>query len=253
MKISIITVCYNAERYIADALTSVRAQSHPDIEHIVVDGCSSDSTLAIVRAYGPERVVSEPDKGLYDAMNKGVAMAAGEVIGILNADDFYRDDHVVARVAALFERHPDVDMIYGNVEFVMPDDTSRMIRFYDARHFRPWKLRYGWMPPHPACFVRRSVFERYGAYRLDYRISADYEFFVRTLLCAQVPSLHDDQTYVLMRDGGISTRSWRNRLALNIEIVRACRANGVFTMLPLVLMKLPFKLLELVRSPRRQA
>lgn len=252
MKVSIITVCFNAEQYLSDAIGSVSSQDHPLRQHIVIDGGSCDGTLDILQAHSDQLacVISEPDQGLYDAMNKGIALADGDIIGILNADDYYPDSAVLSQVVTAFEAHPDVDMVFGNVVFVNPADLSRVTRYYDACTFRPWKLRFGWMPPHPACFVRSKVFQRFGGYRLDYKIAADYEFFVRTLHTGHVPYRYLDRVLVCMREGGISTAGWRSRILLNREIVRACRINGLKTWLPMVLLKIPFKLLELMKQPR---
>ncbi len=250
-KVSIVTVCFNSERTIRDTLSSVRSQDYPNIEHVIVDGGSADGTMSIVAEHrdslGP--VVSEPDKGLYDAMNKGIGMATGDVIGILNSDDFFEDSRVISTVVQAFEDDSSVDVVFGDVVFVMPPDLQTITRFYPAGHFQTWKLRFGWMPPHPATFVRRSVYEKFGGYRLDMKISADFEMFVRWLVKQNLRYRWLDKVIVRMRAGGVSTSGLRSSLILNKEIVRACRENGLYTNLALVLTKIPFKLLELVRRP----
>jgi glycosyltransferase involved in cell wall biosynthesis len=250
-KVSIITVCFNSEDTIWDTLNSVQSQDYPNIEHVIVDGGSSDGTMSIVaefrEALGP--VVSEPDKGLYDAMNKGIGMATGDMIGILNSDDFFEDSGVIRTVVEAFEQDASVDVVFGNVVFVTPPDLQAITRFYPAGHFRPWKLRFGWMPPHPATFVRRSVYDEFGGYRLDMKISADFEMFVRWLVKHNLTYRWVDKVIVRMRAGGVSTAGLRSSLILNKEIVRACRENGLYTNLAFVLTKVPFKLLELVRRP----
>ena len=253
LKVSIITVCFNSDSTIRYTLDSVRSQSYANIEHIIVDGGSSDRTMDIVAEYrewlGP--VVSEPDRGLYDAMNKGIAMASGDIIGILNSDDFYESDDVIEVVAAAFLSDPDLDILFGDVVFVNPSDLETVTRFYGAGHFRPWKLRFGWMPPHPATFVTKAVYEKHGEYRLDMKISADFEMFVRWLGRAKLKYRWVDRVIVRMRAGGLSTGGLKSSLILNREIVRACKENGLYTNLMLVLTKIPFKFLELLRHPRR--
>lgn len=253
MKISVITVCLNCAATIRSTIESVLSQTHGDVEYIIVDGGSDDGTLSIIDEYRANiaNVISGPDAGIYDAMNKGVSLATGDIVGILNADDFFENDRVLTDVAAAFAREPSVDVVFGDVVFVRPDDLSRVVRYYDSSRFRPWKLRFGWMPPHPATFVRRSVYQLYGFYRTDYRIASDYERFVRWLLVHGLHYLRIDKVLVRMRTGGISTAGLRGNLLLNREIVRACRDNGVYTNLFVVLSKLPMKLLELVKKQRQ--
>lgn len=250
-RVSVITVCYNSAKTIADTLESVHSQTYNNIEHIVVDGGSEDGTMDIVanvrETLGP--VISEPDKGLYDAMNKGIRMASGDIIGILNSDDFYESEGVVEAAVAAFQTDSTIDLVFGDVVFVTPPDMKTVTRFYSAGHFRPWKLRFGWMPPHPATFVRRTVYEQYGEYRLDMKISADYEMFVRWLSRAKLNYHWLDRVIVRMRAGGVSTGGIRSSVILNREIVRACRVNHLYTNLLMMLIKIPFKLLELRKRP----
>lgn len=251
MKLSIITVCFNSASTIRDTIESVLSQDYGDIEYIVVDGGSKDGTQAIVESYGDRisRFVSEPDKGLYDAMNKGVAMATGAVVGILNSDDFYESTTSLASVAKAFERRPESDAVFGDVVFVDPTDLHKVTRFYCANRFAPWKLRFGWMPPHPATFIRKSAYDIVGQYSLKYRISADYEFFVRLFKVHALKYSYIDQVLVRMRSGGASTAGLRSSLKLNLEIVNACRTNGLYTNILMLLFKLPFKLYELRKRP----
>ncbi|MBC3410844.1 glycosyltransferase [Pseudomonas sp. SWRI51] len=252
MKISLVTVAYNSAATIRDTIESVLRQTHDDIEYIIIDGASKDDTMAIVNGYRDRiaTVVSEPDKGLYDAMNKGIALATGDVIGILNSDDFLETDDALAAVARAFAANPQAQLAYGDIVFVEPDDLATVTRYYDAANFRPWKLRFGWMPPHPGTYVRREAYAQVGEYSTQYRISADYEMFVRLLLVKKLPWARIDQVLVRMRAGGVSTSGLRSSIRLNAEIVQACRRNGVYTNLLMVLSKLPFKLIEYIRRPR---
>lgn len=251
MKISVITVAYNSAATIRDTIESVLSQTHPDIEHIIIDGASEDGTMDVVNAYRDRiaTIVSEPDRGLYDAMNKGIQLATGDVVGILNSDDFYDSDRSVEIVAEEFAQSPNADVVFGNVVFVREDDLQQVVRFYNAGRFRSWKLRFGWMPPHTATFITKSAYEKSGLYSLDYDIAADYEMFVRLLLVAGLDFRQVGQVLVRMRAGGVSTSGVRSSIKLNSEIVRACRSNGLYTNLALVLSKVPLKLLELFRKP----
>ena len=251
MKISIITVCYNSEATIRDTIESVLAQSYPDIEYIIVDGASSDRTMAIVDEYKDRiaEAVSEPDKGIYDAMNKGIKLATGDVVGILNSDDFYQNNDVIRDVVCQFDSFPDSDLVFGDVVFVAPDNLEKIIRCYRSGHFRPWKLRFGWMPAHPATFIKRRAYDRAGLYSLEFKISSDYEMFVRLLLVYKLCFSRINKVLVRMRTGGMSNAGIKSRLLLNKEIVQACRKNGIYTNLVFVLLKLPFKLMELSQRP----
>ena len=182
-KISIITVCFNSVATIEDTIRSVLAQDHSNIEYIVIDGGSTDGTVEIITQYAAsiDHFVTEPDKGIYDAMNKGVSLATGDLVGVLNSDDFYAQADAVSTIAKSLEAH-DADVVFGDLVFVSPADPTRIVRAYNAGAFRPWKLRFGWMPPHPSTFIRRNLFKEFGAYSLNFSTGADYEMFVRLLL-----------------------------------------------------------------------
>jgi len=254
MKVSIITVCFNSAKTIRDAIESVLSQNYTDIEYIIVDGASKDSTLSIVGEYASRiaKVISEPDRGIYDAMNKGIAAATGDIIGILNSDDFYESNDAIAYLVHQFARFPKADLIYGDVVFCKVEDTKAVTRTYRASHFRSWKLRFGWMPPHPATFMRRRAYELVGAYSLDYKISADYEIFVRMLYSNKLNYRWVNKVIVRMRQGGVSTSGIKSSLLLNREIVKACKNNGLYTNLAFVLTKIPFKFLEFISLSRWQ-
>lgn len=251
MKVSVITVCYNSDATIRDTIESVLSQTYHDIQYIIVDGGSTDGTMAIINDYKDKisNIISEKDKGIYDAMNKGVVQATGDVIGILNSDDFFADETIIQMVVDTFLSTPKLDLVYGDVVFVDPQNLAKPTRYYRASHFKPWKLRFGWMPPHPATFIKSQCYERVGRYSLDYSIASDYELFVRMLLVGHATSQWLGRNCVVMREGGISTQGFKSRLLLNQEIVRACKSNGIYTNLFLVLTKVPFKLIEWVRLP----
>lgn len=252
VRISIVTVCFNSEISIRGTIESVLAQNYKNIEYIIVDGDSNDGTLGIIREYESSisTVISEPDKGIYDAMNKGIQSATGDVIGILNSDDFYASPNVISEVVNQFKSKPDSNMVFGDVVFVEPSNTEKIVRYYDSRKFKSWKLRFGWMPPHTASFIKRSAYVQVGTYSLEYKIAADYEFFVRMLMVYKLSCSRVDNVLVKMRTGGISTSGFKSSLLLNTEIVKACKSNGVYTNLFFVLLKTPFKILELIRRPK---
>ncbi|PPD41670.1 MAG: glycosyl transferase [Methylocystis sp.] len=246
MKFSVVTVCYNNVSTIADTLDSVARQSWADREHVIVDGASTDGTVALIEARADSCVslVSAPDRGIYDAMNKGVARAAGDVICFLNADDFYADDGVLERVARLMEGG-DLDAVLGDVSFFSPERPDKVIRRYDSGRFSPEKLGAGLMPAHPGMFMRREIFERVGPFRTDYRIAGDFEWIVRAFHDGRVRYRHVPEVFVRMRVGGVSTRGIGSTIVLNREILRACRENGVQTGVLRLLSKFPAKLTEL--------
>jgi glycosyltransferase involved in cell wall biosynthesis len=225
----------------------VAGQTYPDIEHIVVDGGSTDGTLDVIAHYRNDlsKVVSEPDHGIYDAMNKGVALATGEVIGFLNADDMYAHSDVIARVAKIMQRS-ELDALYGDVAFFRPEEPQKTVRRYRSSHFRPSRIAWGWMPAHPALFLHCRVFENVGAFRTDYRIAGDFELVARAFHSGELRYQYLPEVLVHMRIGGVSTGGWRNTVLLNREVIRACRENGIYTNYLMVLSKYPLKLMELI-------
>ncbi len=252
MTISLITVCYNSSAYIRSAIESVLSQTYPDIEYILVDGGSTDATVAIIQGYEPcfegrMRWVSEPDKGIYDAMNKGIRMATGEVVGILNSDDFYTDPDGIARMAQTFQSQ-NVDSCFADVRFVHPENLEKTVRYYSSAHFHPGKFRYGFMPAHPTFFVRKAFFEKYGYYQTDYKIAADYELLIRFLYTHKLSYAYIPTALIKMRTGGASTRSLKSNYILNKEIVRGCKENGIYTNLLILSLKYFRKVFELIHT-----
>lgn len=249
MKISVITVCFNSESTIVDTLRSVDEQKYKDVEHIVIDGGSQDGTVKLVKSFGRPGIVvkSEPDQGIYDAMNKGLELATGDVIGFLNADDVYSGDDVLGRIATIM-KIGGADALYGDVEFVHQSRLDKPVRRYKSDRFRPDRIAYGWMPAHPGLYLRRDIFERYGNFRKDYRIAGDFEFIARIFTTANLSYQYLPATLVRMRTGGVSTSGFRNTLLLNQEVLRACKENGIPTNWFKILSKYPLKLLEFVNK-----
>lgn len=228
MKISVVTASYNCAGTIADALKSVAEQSHAAVEHVVVDGASRDGTWEVVQALRSPRVValSESDRGIYDALNKGIARSSGDVVGFLHADDVFADRDVLARIAEAFG-DPAVDAVYGDLQYVRRENLAHVVRYWRSRPFVPQLLERGWMPPHPTLYVRRSVYERLGGFDTSYRIAADYEFILRLFSRPGLRVAYIPRVLVKMRVGGVSNRSLRNIVRKSAEDLRALRAHHV--------------------------
>lgn len=228
MKISIIMAAYESQATIGEAVKSFLAQCYPDKELIIIDGASRDDTCAIVEAVKTPQihVYSEPDEGIYDALNKGIALTNGEIVGLLHTDDCFAESTILAQVANMFERC-DVDGVYGDLEYVAREQPSRVIRYWRSGAYQPVLLKKGWMPPHPTLFLHRDVFARYGDYDTTYRISADYEAMLRWLTRGKIRLAYIPNVLVRMRVGGESNRSLERLVRKSREDYRAIRENGV--------------------------
>jgi glycosyltransferase involved in cell wall biosynthesis len=229
MHISIITVCYNSEPYIQTTIASVLEQTYENMEYIVVDGHSTDRTLDIIKEYEPKfngrmRWVSEPDNGIYDAMNKGITMASGAIIGILNSDDVYANTEVIADIIQTFTTQK-CDAVYGDLMYVDFKNRAKIKRYWKAGQYKPQSFLRGWMPPHPSFFVKKEVYNTCGLFRTDFKSAADYEFMLRVIHKAQITLAYLPTVLVLMRTGGISNTSLYNRYRGNKEDRMAWKVN----------------------------
>lgn len=244
--VTVVTVCYNSASSLEQALRSVAIQDWPRVEHIVIDGGSTDDTLAILDRYQNHLsyMVSEPDKGIYEAMNKGLDRATGDIVCFLNADDQYASSHVLSRVVKQMQAHQ-LDALLGDVAFFHATDPMRMVRRYRSDRFTPERLAWGWMPAHPALFLNKSVVQRVGRFKADYRIAGDFDYIARAFYGQDLRYQHLPKVLVHMQTGGASTAGWRSKVLLNQEVLRSCRENGISTNLFKVLSKYPMKLLEL--------
>ncbi len=233
MKISVITVSYNSATTIGDTVRSVASQLHPDIEHLVIDGLSTDDTVKVVESTRHQHLVlsSEPDEGIYDAMNKGLTRATGEIIGFLNADDLYADAEVLARVAKAFETDPSIEACFGDLVYVT-EDNRKVVRYWKSRPFDKGDFSHGWSPAHPTFYIRRSALNRLGQFDLAYRLAADAEFMMRYLERGDVLSAYIPHILVRMRLGGATNQSWQNILRQNHEILQALKKNCIPYSLP---------------------
>lgn len=248
-QISVITVCRNSKKTIDRALSSVAMQDWPNIEHIVIDGASTDGTLEVLDRFKTRLsyVISEPDNGIYDAMNKGLAKANGEVVCFLNADDEYVSSTTLSRVMALIV-DLNLDAVMGDVVYFDKDEPSRVLRRYRSNQFNPSRLAWGWMPAHPALFLRKRVTDRVGCFKTDYSIAGDYEYVIRAFYCQNLQYQHMSEILVRMQTGGASTGGILKKINLNLEVLRACRENGVSTNIFKILSKYPKKILEMIRK-----
>lgn len=246
--ISIITATFNSAKTLKDTIQSVLRQTNKDFEYLIIDGGSTDETIDIVKSYESEfsgrlKWVSEKDEGIYDAMNKGIKMASGDVVGILNSDDYFTSDDILQTVADAFKCQ-EIDAIYGDIHFIRDGNPQKCIRYYSSRMFRPFWLRFGFMPAHPSFYCKREVYERAGGYRLDYAIGSDYDMMVRLFKQYKIVSCYINKCFVTMRTGGASTRNVQSRLTLIKENVRACRDNGIYTNELFICLKFFYKIFE---------
>lgn len=264
MKISAVTVTYNSAKTVEDTIKSVLGQEYKDYEYIVVDGGSKDETVEIIKAYEKKfddlkaeclkaggavpsfRWISEKDKGMYDGINKGIRMATGDVVGIINSDDFYHRTDVFTKIAEAMS--DGTEAIYGDVRFVSPDNLEKTVRYYSSKNWSPSRFRFGFMPAHPSFFERKENFEKYGYYQYDYHIAADYELLIRHLYTNKVKAKYVPLDFMKMRTGGRSTNGLQSNIVLNREIVRACKENGIWTCMPLLFMKYFIKVFELIKT-----
>lgn len=247
MTISIITVVWNNKDTIRDAINSVLSQTYKNIEYIIVDGASTDGTVEVVQSYGAKisKFVSEPDRGLYDAMNKGIALATGDVVGILNSDDFYIDEHVIEKVVKEFDEKQ-VDSVYADLVYVKPENIENVVRYYDSSTCTPENFRYALYPAHPTFFVKRWAYEKYGVFKTDYKIGADFDIMSRFLYTQKISYSYLQEPLIKMRIGGVST-SFSSIWINSLEQLRVCKENGIETNMFKILMKYPVKLLGIFK------
>jgi glycosyltransferase involved in cell wall biosynthesis len=243
--ISVITVVFNGALTIDHTIRSVIEQTYGNVEHIIVDGGSTDGTLDIIRKYDGDidYWMSEKDSGIYDAMNKGIALANGIYIGMLNSDDYFSDIFVLEKIASKIKEN-DVDAVFSCLDIVDPANLNRVLRKYRIPSYSGFMLRIGLMPPHPTFYCKKSCYEKSGKYRTDYRIAADFEMLVRLLVKQKITWEFIDETTIKMRSGGLSTRGIKTNWVVNREIIRACIENGLYTNILFLMLKIPIRLLE---------
>ena len=249
MKISVVTVCFDSDATIEATIQSVMSQKYKNIEHIIIDGGSSDNTHSILDRYkcNFSAMIIESDQGIYDAMNKGIKLSSGEVICLLNSDDVFASDDVLSRVALEFTQHPQAEVLLTNITHAETNDLwGRPLRNVSMRYFSPWHLRFGFNPPHPGLFLRSEVYKKCGLFELGYSISADYEYMVRLFIKCRINYMKTNIESVIMRDGGVSARGWSSTHIITKEMVRACLRNQIKTNYLIMSLRLPIKLVTQV-------
>ena len=252
MKISIITVTFNSGKTLSNTIESVLNQSYANLEYIIMDGGSKDNTKEIIGYYLPKfdgrlKFVSEPDGGLYDAMNKGLLIAGGDVIGILNSDDFFTSIDVLQKVVEVFESS-NIEALYGDVHYVKDSDLTKCVRYYSSAVFRRSLMRFGLMPAHPSFYCRKTVYEKYGYFDTTYKIAADFENLLRIIYIGKIQTQYVKKDFVTMRMGGISSAGIPSRLLIMKEHLRALKENGIYSNVFLLSLRYFYKIYELIRK-----
>lgn len=253
MKISLITATYNSAETLRDTMQSVLNQTFKDVDYIIVDGGSKDSTIDIVKEFEPKfegrlRWVSERDKGIYDAMNKGVRMAQGEIVGILNSDDFFASDHVLETVNDAFTKNPTIDGVYADVRYVNWNDTSKTVRIFSGKDFKRDKLCWGMMPPHPSFYVKKECYDKFGLYSLNYPICADYDMFVKMIWEGNINTLYINDIFVNMRSGGTSSSGLKVHRKIMKERMRCVREHNLPSNFLKQTSRYIFKIFDLIKK-----
>jgi len=238
MKVSVITVVFNAVDTIADTIISVANQDYEDIEHIIIDGGSTDGTVAVLEKFRDKLaiVVSEPDEGIYDAMNKGIALASGTVVGMLNADDWYENESVVSNVVSTFNHDAELDAVYGDIVFVTKDKPHSLVRYWKSQPYKAGLFESGWMPPHPTFFVKKECYNRYGMFDLNFKIQSDFDLTMRFMQLNKIKTQYISGVMVKMRMGGVTNNRISNVVKGNYEAYLACKKNGL-EVTPLFMLK----------------
>lgn len=253
MKISIITVTYNSEKTIADTIKSVLNQTYNDIEYIIIDGKSNDNTIGIIKDYiplfnGRIKWISEKDNGIYDAMNKGIKLATGEIIGTLNADDFFTNDKIIEIIQQEFKNNNSIQAIYGDVHFVNPNNLQNCIRYYSSKVFKPSLMKLGFMPAHPSFYVRKECFTQFGLYKTDYKIAADFELLLRFIYINKISTKYIPLDMVTMRTGGASTSGYKSHILITKEHLKAFKENNITSNIFLLSLRYIYKILTIKKK-----
>lgn len=248
LKISIITVVWNNAKTIKDAINSVLNQRYSNIEYIIIDGQSTDGTFDIINSYGSKiaKFISEPDKGIYDAMNKGIKLATGDIVGILNSDDFYLDNEVIQKVVNAFVQN-NVQSVFADLVYVKSDDLNKIVRYYDSSKCIPKNFHKAMYPAHPTFFVKKDVYDNFGYFKINYKIAADFDIIARFLYTHHISYFYLQEPIIKMRLGGVST-SFKSLYINNLEQLRVCKENGIPTNIWNILSKYPSKILGLLKK-----
>lgn len=253
MKISIITTTYSSAATVRDTIESVLRQTYSDYEYIIKDGGSKDDTLNICREYEPMfggrmKIISAPDKGIYDAMNKGIEVATGDVVGLLNSDDFYTSDDVLQSIVDTFSSDMNLDAIYGDIHFVKDSNLAKCVRYYSSAHFKRGWMRLGFMPAHPSFYCKKACYERYGYFDTSFKIAADFENLLRLIFKGRIKTMYIKKDFVTMRTGGASTAGLNSRITIMKEHLHGFKKNGIYSNAFLLSLRYFYKIYELMRG-----
>jgi glycosyltransferase involved in cell wall biosynthesis len=252
VKVSIITVVYNNAECIRSAIESVLNQDYGNIEYVVIDGGSTDGTIDIINEYQDEisLFISEPDKGIYDALNKGVINASGDVIATLHSDDQFYDSHVVSDIMKQM-RKSRAEFCFSDM-IIVDSLSGKVLRYYMANYFKRWMFRIGWMPPHPTCFISKSLFDEFGLYSIEYKIGGDFDFFVRIFYGRSIRWTYLNRITVRMLQGGVSNSGWRSKKLIINEISRSLKSNGIWSLSVFQLARYAIRLMEIIINPKKE-
>lgn len=261
IRISVITAAYNSEATLSDTLKSVLNQGYGNVEHIIIDGASNDGTIGIIKKFLPEyaeagktlRWISEKDNGIYDAMNKGIAMATGDIVGLLNSDDFYTSDNILEAIAAAFDNNTGnsektFDAVYGDVHYVNPGNLGKCVRYYSSRGFKRWKMRMGFMPAHPSFYCRREIYRKYGMFDTSFRIAADFEQLLRLIFIHGIKTRYMPMDFVTMRTGGASSSGFVSHRRIFADHRAAYRKNGVYSNFLFEALRYIYRIVDICRA-----
>ncbi len=248
LKVSIITVVYNRKKTIARAIESVLKQTYQEIEYIIIDGCSTDGTVEILQTYNDGRIsklISEPDGGIYSALNKGLQLATGDVVGFIHSDDFLAHENVVAQLASVFEKDETCDMVYGDLSFFDSENIDKVTRNYSSKFFKTWMMRFALQPAHPTVYARKRVYETVGGFNENYRISADFDWLLRFFWFTKYNFQYLPITMVNMQQGGASTGGLKSMIKHNKEDLEILKSHGIFSNRLFVIAKYLYKIFQL--------
>lgn len=251
MKVSIITPTYNRGKTIEDTILSIYEQTYKNIEYIIVDGQSTDNSISIIKEYETKFCnrliwISEPDRGVYDALNKGIQMATGDIIGILHSDDFFTRNDVVENIVYTFKNNSTYDAVYGDVHYVKPDNVNKSVRYYSSKIFRPSLMRLGFIPAHPTFYMKKECLSLFKGYKTNYKIAADFEFLLRAIYIGKIQTKYIPMDMVTMRIKGLSTSGWESHSIIMKEHLQACRENNVYTNVFILSLRYLYKMGELI-------
>ena len=250
MKISVITVCFNSEKTIENTIKSVLSQSYKDIEYIIVDGGSKDGTINLINKHKEKISIikSEPDKGIYDAINKGISLASGKIISILHSNDTFYDKETLTSVSKYFEKYSDLKILLGDVAFKKNFDEKRITRYYSSSFFKPWMLKFGFSPPHTSSFIIKQTYEKVGLYDISFKIAGDFEFFVRCFLKERISYKITNQCNVIMSTGGLSGKNLMSYYTSTLEILRSFKKNKIYSNIFFILLRFPIKIFQFFKK-----